>query len=189
MRVLVATSLALTACGSPPRVVAPAPAPDVAPSAPPSPPPSTSPEAITGEPLETAVDPAAFHVVPVDRATIDWEAFVRPMNARTDDLRVVYRAANGCFVLVVDGDQDTAPETVPCPETMRTAHWAHCPGGTMVADATLQRCLCHLDGSPPPPPHLQDCPPAPPVPEHERPVLAESDGGGGGGAPTDGEEP
>lgn len=158
--IIAAALVSSLACG--PAAVPPPVPPASAPRSAPSAAPASIPEAITGEPLESTVDPGAFHVVPVDRATIDWETFIHPMNARTPDGRVIYRGENGCFVLVLDDERDTAPAAVSCPETMRTAHWAHCPGGTLVADEGWGRCLCHLDGTPPPPPHLQDCPPAPP---------------------------
>ena len=132
-----------------------------------NPPPTGSfePERVNPPPvpeIEMSDDPEAFRVRTPEGA-IDWSAYTREVNARTNERKMVFRAAQSCYV---HGEMTEAPrswvppprEEVACPPIMRAPHWTHCQGGRLMANVAGDSCLCAMDGNPPPPPHLQDCP-------------------------------
>jgi hypothetical protein len=123
---------------------------------------ATDPSAGGSGEVITSTDRDAFHVRETDRA-VDWDAYPTAMNARTEEGKEIYRHDQGCYF---HGEFDERPtswvppprESVACPPMMRAAAWSFCTGGTLSANPDGSECLCSLDGNPPPPPHLQDCP-------------------------------
>jgi hypothetical protein len=113
-----------------------------------------------GTSVETSDDPAASHVRRAEN--VDWQKYPNEVNARGSD-GTIYRATSSCYVHLPFPEPPTSvvpPPTkdVDCPPIMRSAHWSHCLGGTLTANADRSECLCNTMGNPPPPPHLQDCP-------------------------------
>lgn len=112
--------------------------------------------------VATSSDRDAFHVRETE-GPVAWDAYPNVVNARSEDGKTVYRHDRGCYM---HGEFDEPPtswvpppiEEVDCPPVMRSAHWSFCVGGTLQANADGSACLCRMDGNPPPPPHLQDCP-------------------------------
>jgi hypothetical protein len=88
------------------------------------------------------------------------------MNARTAEGDIVYRGHRGCYVQLDFPEPPTSWEpapiqTVPCPPVMGDFRWTQCRDGQIAADEAVQRCVCTVDGNPPPPPAWVHCPDPP----------------------------
>jgi hypothetical protein len=92
----------------------------------------------------------------------DWSK-AKELNPKDGDNRTIYASNDSCFVRLPfpPGEKITSwrpqpTKIVSCPESMDDAAWDHCYGGDIrLVD---QRCVCTVDGNPPPPPRDIPCP-------------------------------
>jgi hypothetical protein len=113
-------------------------------------------------PVQQSQDPAAFGVQ-TPQGRVNWDDYPKEINPRTAKHKTIYRAADYCYY---NGELEERPRSwvplpqkrVPCPPVMTAPHWSHCRRGSLHANTAGDTCLCAMDGNPPPPAHLQDCP-------------------------------